>query len=173
MRITWHFDEGRQVGGWSHVRIRGGRGQADGERRVTDTWPTPRALARPWWMTALAVACLASVAFLVPRDLFLAHTRDVEVWFGFELRGAAARVTAPVHWGIFLAGAWGFWFERPWIVPCAAAYAFYVALCHLVWNVVSPHGSGGVAGVAETVAFSVPGFLLVRAHRRAKRRSVS
>ena len=120
-------------------------------------------------MTALAIFCLAAVVFLVPRDLFVAHARDVEVWFGFELRGTPARLTAPVHWVIFLAGAWGFWFERPWIRPCAAAYAFYIAFCHLVWNEVSPNGSGWFAGVAEAVAFSVPGVLLLHAHRRARR----
>src|SRR6266478_5710945 len=102
---------------------------------------SPRA-ARPWWMTALAVSCLVSVAFLVPRDLFLARTRDVEVWFGFELHGAAAWLTAPIHWGIFLAGAWGFWFARPWILPAAAAYSVYIAFCHLVWNQVSAQGHG-------------------------------
>ena len=32
---------------------------------------------------------------------------------------------------MFLVGAWGFWRQRPWILPCAAAYAFYVALSHL------------------------------------------
>jgi hypothetical protein len=119
-------------------------------------------------MTALAVFCLASVAFLVPRDLFLAHTREVEVWLGFELRGSPALLTAPVHWGIFLTGAWGFWFQRPWILLAAAAYAFYIAFCHLVWNQVSPNGSGWLAGIAEGVAFSIPGVLLLREHRRAQ-----
>ncbi len=117
-------------------------------------------------MTALAAFCLASVVFLVPRDLFLAHTRDVEVWFGFELHGAAAQLTAPLHWVIFLVGAWGFWFQRPWIRPIAAYYAFYIAFCHLVWNQVSPNGSGWLAGIAEAAMFSVPGVLLLRGYRR-------
>lgn len=120
-------------------------------------------------MTALAVFCLASVAFLVPRDLFLAHTRDVEVWFGFELRGDAARLTAPLHWIVFLVGAWGFWFQRAWVLPCAAAYAFYVAFCHLVWNEVSPNGGGLLAGVAEGLAFSALGVLFWRARHRVGR----
>jgi hypothetical protein len=119
-------------------------------------------------MTALAVFCLVSVAFLVPRDLFLPHTRDVEVWFGFELHGIPALLTAPVHWAIFLAGAWGFWFRRPWILPAATTYAFYIAFCHLVWSEASPNGSGWLAGVAQAAAFSVPGFLLWYVHRRAK-----
>jgi len=126
---------------------------------------------RPWWMTALAVFCLGSVAFLVPRDLFLEHTRDVEVWFGFELRGALARYTAPLHWAIFLAGAWGFWFERWWIVPAAVAYSFYIAFCHLVWNQVSPNGGGWTHGIAQTVLFSVPGFVLLYLERQRRRRA--
>ena len=122
-------------------------------------------MGRPWWMTAMSVFCLATVAFLVPRDLFLDRTRDVEVWLGFELRGTLALLTAPIHWAIFLVGAWAFWTQRSWILPSAAAYAFYIALSHLVWNEVSPHGGGWVAGVAQALAFSVPGVLLLRAHR--------
>jgi hypothetical protein len=116
-------------------------------------------------MTMLALFCLGSVVFLVTRDLFLPHVRDVEVWFGFEVRGALALLTAPMHWALFLAGAWGFWFRRPWIVPCAAAYSFYIAFCHLVWNQVSPNGSGWLAGIVEAVLFSVPGVFLLRARR--------
>jgi hypothetical protein len=117
-------------------------------------------------MTALAGFCLATLAFLVPRDLLLPDTRDVEVWFGFELRGRAALLTAPLHWIIFLVGAWAFWRARPWIVPAAAAYVFYVALSHLVWNEVSPNGKGWRVGALETLAISIPGFLLLRARRR-------
>lgn len=133
-----------------------------------DSSTTPETTPRPWWMTALAVFCLGSVAFLVPRDLFLEHTRDVEVWFGFELRGALALLTAPLHWAIFLVGAWAFWFQRPWILPYAAAYAFYIAFCHLVWSEASSNGNGWPIGVAQAVVFSVPGFLLLYAHHRTK-----
>jgi hypothetical protein len=116
-------------------------------------------------MTAMAVFCLGSVAFLVPRDLLLAHTRDVEVWFGFEVRGPTALLTAPVHWAFFLAGAWGFWFRRSWILPAAAAYSFYVALCHLIWNQTSPNGHGWLSGLAQALVFSVPGVFFLRARR--------
>lgn len=122
-------------------------------------------------MTALAAFCVATVVFLVPRDLFFAETRDVEVWFGFELRGTAALLTAPLHWAVFLAGAWGFWQRRSWILPCASAYVFYVALSHLVWSETSPNGHGWPAGLAQAFAIGVPGALLLRAHRRAQRRS--
>lgn len=126
---------------------------------------------RPWWMTALAIGCLATVAILIPRDLFVAKTRDVEVWLGFELRGKAAWLTAPLHWAVFLAGARGFWRERPWILPAAAAYSFYVAVSHLIWSEASPNGHGWLAGIAQALAFSIPGVLLLRAHRRAGRGS--
>jgi hypothetical protein len=116
-------------------------------------------------MTGMAIFCLATVGFLVPRDLWLADTRDVEVWLGFEVRGTPALLTAPIHWAVFLTGAWGFWYQRPWILPCAAAYAFYVALSHLIWSETSPNGHGWLAGLAQAVAFSIPGVLLLRARR--------
>ena len=123
--------------------------------------------ARPWWMTALAVFCALTVVFLVPRDLFFLETRDVEVWLGFELRGRAAQWTAPLHWLLFAVGAWAFWTRRPWIVPCAAGYVFYVAASHLVWSEVSPHGNGWPIGLAQALAISLPGVLLLRAHTRS------
>jgi hypothetical protein len=117
-------------------------------------------------MTALAVFCAGTVLFLVPRDLFFAETRDVEVWLGFEVRGAAALVTAPLHWAIFAVGAWGFWRSRPWILPGAAAYAFYVALSHLIWSEASPNGNGWPIGLLQALVLSAPGVLLLRARRR-------
>ena len=125
-------------------------------------------MTRPWWMTALAIFCALSVAFLIPRDLFFAETRDVEVWLGFEFHGAAAWLTAPVHWTIFAIGAWGFWRARPWIVPCAASYVFYVALSHLIWSEVSPHGRGWPMGLAQAAVLSLPGILLLRAGRGSR-----
>jgi hypothetical protein len=122
-------------------------------------------------MTALALFCFVTVAFLVPRDLFFPETRDVEVWFGFEVRGTSALLTAPLHWAIFLVGAYGFWFQRRWILPTAAAYAFYVALSHLVWSEASPKGHGWVAGLAQALVLSIPGVLLLRAGRVAGRSS--
>jgi hypothetical protein len=121
---------------------------------------------RPPWMTALAVLCAVTVVFLAVRDLFFPETRDVEVWLGFELHGTPALLTAPLHWLIFAAGAWAFWQRRPWIIPAAAAYVFYVALSHLVWSEASPHGNGWPVGLLQAVLISVPGILLLRAHRR-------
>jgi hypothetical protein len=119
-------------------------------------------------MTALAVFCLLTVAFLVPRDLFFAETREVEVWLGFEVRGAAALLTAPLHWALFAAGAWGFWRARPWAPLCAGFYLFYVALSHLIWSEVGANGQGWGVGLAQAAAFSLPGVLLLRAGRRSR-----
>jgi hypothetical protein len=121
-----------------------------------------RARGRPAWMTAAALFCVATVAFLATRDLFVSDARDVEVWFGFELRGRAALLTAPLHWAIFGVGAYGFWLQRPWIVRAAAAYSFYIALSHLVWSEVSPNGHGWVAGLAMALVLSIPGVWLLR-----------
>jgi hypothetical protein len=120
-------------------------------------------------MSALAIFCLATVLFLVPRDLFFAETRDVEVWLGFEVRGTPALATAPVHWAIFLVGAWGFWFRRPWILPSAACYVFYISLSHLIWSEASRNGQGWPTGLAQALVISVPGVLLLFAHRLQKR----
>jgi hypothetical protein len=119
-------------------------------------------------MTALALFCVGTVLFLVPRDLCFPETRDVEVWLGFEVRGAAALLTAPLHWAIFAVGAWGFWSCRPWILPAAAAYVFYVALSHLIWSEASPSGNGWPAGLLQALAISIPGVLLLRARRAGR-----
>jgi hypothetical protein len=121
-------------------------------------------------MTAAAVFCLLTIAFLAPRDLFFPETRDVEVWLGFEVRGRAALLTAPLHWAIFAAFAWGFWRVRPWILPAAALYLFYVAVSHLIWSEVSPNGQGWPMGLAQAAAISAPGVLLLRARRALARR---
>ena len=120
---------------------------------------------RPWWMTGLAGFCVSTVVFLVPRDLFFAETRDVEVWLGFEVRGLAALLTAPLHWAIFAVGAWGFWTRRPWVLPVAAGYVFYIAIGHIIWSEVSPNGHGWPAGLAQALGISIPAFLLLRARR--------
>jgi hypothetical protein len=104
----------------------------------------------------------------VPRDLWVAEARDVEVWLGFEVRGPAARWTAPLHWAVFAAGAWAFWTQRRWIWSAAAAYAFYVAVSHLIWSETSPNGRGWPAGLAQALGLSLPGLLLLRLRPSAR-----
>jgi hypothetical protein len=124
---------------------------------------------RPWWMTALAFICLIALLVNVPRDLFFAATREVEVWLGFEVRGWVALVTAPLHWAIFGVGAWAFWTQRSWVVPWAAAYVFYVAISHLIWSEASPNGRGWQIGLIQAIGFSIFAVLLLRARTRSAR----
>jgi hypothetical protein len=119
--------------------------------------------ARPWWITALFVFSLLGLLVAIPRDLFFPAYRDVEVWLGFELKGWTARLTAPFHWAIYAAGAWGFLKQRPWMWPWASVYVFYVAISHLVWSEVSPHGRGWPIGLLQALALSVIGVALCRA----------
>lgn len=138
--------------------------------RASTATPTTRTPGpRPWWATTLAGFCAATVLFLVVRDLFVPEVRNTEVWFGLELRGVLAWVTAPLHWLVFAVGAWGYWFLRPWIWPWASVYAFYVAVSHLVWNVTSPAGGGWTDGLWQLAAFSVPAVLLLGARPRQVR----
>jgi hypothetical protein len=119
-------------------------------------------------MTAIAGFCLATVVFLISRDLFVPEVRDVEVWLGFEIRGTAALLTAPLHWALFSLAAWGAWHNRRWLLPGAAGYVFYIALSHLIWNEVSPNGEGWRVGLYQAAAISVPGAVLLRLHRRTR-----
>ena len=102
------------------------------------------------------------------RDLTLPHVRDTEVWLGFEVHGAWARATAPLHWAIFAAGAWAFWTRRPWVWTVSAVYAFQIAVGHLIWNLTSPNGGGWLDGLWQLALFSVPAFALLRGRRLAR-----
>ena len=117
---------------------------------------------RPGWMTALAVLCAATLVVSIVRDLFFPASRAVEVWFGFEVTGTAALLTAPIHWLIFAVGAWAFWTERAWAAPAAAAYLFYAGLSHLVWSEASAHGRGWKIGVVQALAISAAGVWVLR-----------
>ena len=120
--------------------------------------------------TALACLCATTVVFLATRDLLLPEVRDVEVWLGFELHGTAALVTAPLHWAIFAIGAFAFWRAKPWVVPAAAAYVFYVALSHLIWSEVSPSGRGWPMGLLQAAGIALIGAWLLRMRPRGVRR---
>ena len=119
------------------------------------------AVERPWWATVLSAFCTVTLIFLIARDVFVPHVRDTEVWFGFELRGALARLTAPLHWAIFAAAAWAFWSVRPWVWPWASVYAFYVAVSHLIWNLTSPSGGGWGPGLWQLLLFGIPAVALL------------
>ena len=122
-----------------------------------------RPAERPWWARCATAFCAATVVFLMVRDLAIPEARNTEVWFGFELTGRAAQLTAPLHWAIFALGAWGFWRMRPWIWPWASVYAFGIAASHLVWNLTSPHGGGWRTGLVQAALFSLPALALLYA----------
>lgn len=116
---------------------------------------------RPGWATALSLFCVATTLFLVARDLFVPRARDTEVWLGIELHGLLAWLTAPLHWVLFAAAAWGYWRMRPWVWPWASVYAFQIAIGHLVWNLTSPSGGGLLAGLWQAGLLSLPAVLLL------------
>ncbi|MEQ8860999.1 MAG: hypothetical protein RIC56_20320 [Pseudomonadales bacterium] len=121
--------------------------------------------ARPWWMNGLFGFCVYMTFVYVPFVdlLFKPVAADEEVWFGITLHGWAAKATAPLHWAIYAAGAYGFWKMRGWMWPWAALYTAQVSLAMLVWNVLDPRGAGLAAGLVAAAVFAVPAVALWRA----------
>jgi hypothetical protein len=126
--------------------------------------------ARPRWMSAMAALCALGGAFLVYRDFAIPEVREVEVWLGFELRGRAALLTAPLHWAILGAGAWAYWTQQRWIARATALYLHYVALSHLIWSEASPNGRGWAMGLLQAAFFSALALPFWRAQRAARPR---
>jgi hypothetical protein len=123
-------------------------------RSVLDWWR--EALGRrPWWMNGLMVFCGYMALVYMPWDLFVKPVADdEEVWFGIIFRGWAAKITEPLHWLIYAAGAYGFWRMRPWMWPWAALYAAQMTIAMVVWNVVYLGGPGGwVLALASLAPF--------------------
>jgi hypothetical protein len=119
---------------------------------------------RSWWMNALFVFCLYMTFVYMPFDMFgKSVARDEEVWFGFMLHGWAAKLTEPLHWAIYAAGAYGFWKMRPWMWPWAAVYSAQVSLGMLVWNLRDARGRGWTGGVVAALVFLIPTIALWRA----------
>lgn len=118
-------------------------------------------------MNALFAFCLYMSFVYVPFDLFLKDVaRDEEVWFGFLLRGWAAKLTEPIHWAIYAAGAYGFWKMRPWMWPWAAVYAAQISLGMLVWNLRDARGRGWTGGLVAAIVFLIPTIALWKARDR-------
>lgn len=118
---------------------------------------------RPWWMSILLVWCVV-FAVGVPIELVIRPVaEDIEVLFGIEFTGWAAKAVGGMHWAIFLAGVRGFWKMASWMWPWAAVYVFQVALAHLVWSELSPNGNGWPIGLLQAVGISGIATLLWRA----------
>ena len=131
-------------------------------------WWRERLRQRPWWMNLLMVFC-AYMAFIhMPWDILVKPVaRDAEAWFGFLLHGWWAKLTEPLHWVIYAAGAYGFWHMRKWMWPWAALYAAQVAVGMFVWNVVYVGGARGwVGGLVSFVPLAVIAAALWNAQDR-------
>jgi len=119
---------------------------------------------RPWWMNLLMGFCFYMAFLYMPFDMFLKPVaEDDEIWFGFAVHGWYAKLTEPLHWLIYGAGAYGFWHMRSWMWPWAAAYALQVVIAMFVWNLIDVRGGGLVAGTVAAAVFMVPCLALWRA----------
>ena len=116
------------------------------------------ASGRPHWMNAIFAFCLFMTFIYMPFDLFWKPVEgDQEVWFGLMVTGWWAKATAPLHWAIYAAGAYGFWKMRRWMHPWAALYVAQIAIGMLVWSLLDERGSAitGVIPFALFAALSV------------------
>ncbi|MCX7065641.1 MAG: hypothetical protein NT024_13995 [Proteobacteria bacterium] len=131
-------------------------------------WDWRQELAqRPWWMNLLFGFCLYMVFIYMPFDMFVKPVEvDDEVWLGFLFHGWAAKLTEPLHWAIYMTGAYGFWKMRPWMWPWAAVYVAQISIGMLVWSLRDPRGAGWLGGAITAAVFLVPTIALWRARRR-------
>src|SRR5579862_1968130 len=138
-------------------------------------WWHERLAVRPAWMNGLMLFCAFMAAIYMPWDFFVKPlARDAEAWFGLLLHGWGAKLTEPLHWAIYAAGAYGFWRMRRWMWPWAAVYAGQVALGMLVWNLVYVGGvRGALAGLAAFVPFALITVALWRARPLFERPALS
>ena len=117
-------------------------------------------------MNLMWLFCLYMTFIYMPFDIFIKPVAvDQEVWFGFVLTGWAAKLTAPLHWAIYAAGAYGFWKMRWWMWPWAAIYVAQIALGMGIWSLLDPRG-GLWTGVVSMAVMTVPAIALWRAKAR-------
>lgn len=115
-------------------------------------------------MNLIMLFCLYMTFIYMPFDIFFKPVaEDEEVWFGITLHGWPAKLTAPLHWLIYGAGAYGFWHMKSWMWPWAAVYCAQVVVAMLVWNLIDPRGGGIVSGLIAGAVFLVPTVALARA----------
>ena len=119
---------------------------------------------RPWWMNLMLCFCLFMTFVYMPFDMFVKPVaQDQEVWFGLLLEGWAAKLTEPLHWAIYGAGAYGFWTMKTWMWPWGAVYSLQVAISMLLWSVT--RGSL-IAGLVPFAVFMIPTTMLYRSRNR-------
>ena len=121
---------------------------------------------RPGWMNALMIFSAYMAFVYVPWDFFVKPAAvDAEVWFGIVLHGAAAKLTEPLHWAIYAAGAYGFWKMSSWMWPWAAVYCAQVAIAMLLFPLLN-RSDMGWTGVISGAVFAIPTVALWRARER-------
>jgi O-antigen ligase len=121
-------------------------------------------------MNLIWAFCLYMTFIYLPYDLFWKPVaEDQEVWFGILLEGWAAKLTAPLHWAIYAAGAYGFWKMSRWMWPWAAVYVAQVAIGMFVWSLTDARGGGAVFAVIAGAVFAIPTVALWRARDRFQR----
>jgi hypothetical protein len=119
-------------------------------------------------MNALMLFCAYMAVFYVPWDFFMKPVAvDEEVWFGIVFHGFWAKLTEPLHWAIYAAGAWGFWRMRSWMWPWAPVYVAQIAIAMFVWALTRYGGWSGTAlGAVSAAPFVVLAVALHRARDR-------
>ena len=119
---------------------------------------------RPWWLNLILLFCLYMTFVYMPFDIFYKPVADdEEVWFGITLHGWPAKLTAPLHWLIYGAGAWGIWHMRAWMWPWGAVYLAQICIAMFVWNLLDPRGAGVVSGLIAAAIFAIPTVAMWRA----------
>jgi short-subunit dehydrogenase len=109
-------------------------------------WLDERLQERPWWMNAMMITSAFLAYVYVPWDFFFKPlAEDQEAWFGILLTGWAAKLTEPLHFLIYAAGAYGFWRMRSWMWPWAAAWTAQLALGMFLWPILYRGGAAGWA----------------------------
>ncbi len=114
-------------------------------RRILD-WLDDRFQERPWWMNLLMLASAFLAYVYVPWDFFFKPVAaDREAWFGLLLEGRWAKLTEPLHFFIYAAGAHGFWRMRSWMWPWASLWVAQLTVGMVLWPILYRGGLGGWA----------------------------
>jgi short-subunit dehydrogenase len=120
-------------------------------------WWREQLARRPAWMNALFLFSAYMTFLYVPWDLFVKPVaEDVQVWFGVPFHGWVAKLTTPVHGGVYALATYGFWRMRRWMWPWAALYAGYLGSSVLIWSLREQGGAGGlVLGLVSATALGL------------------
>jgi len=121
--------------------------------------------------------CLFMLLVYLPYDIFYkAWASGIdsaeEVWFGYILRGWAAKLTEPLHAAIYASLCYGFHLERPWAWSFASLYTLQVAIGSAIWVwLYADYGPLGYALTPVVIgAFVGLAFLIWRARPKAELR---